>query len=125
MDLTNLTIDGARAAIQERKTTSMALVEAHYERIQKEDSAIGAYLTLTKERALEQADRMDRLAAEGKPLPPLGGVPVAIKDVMCTRGIRTTAGSKILGNLYSTVRLHGRRPPGSGRGSDTRQAELR
>ncbi len=96
MDLTNLTIDGARTAIQERKTTSMALAEAHYERIQKEDSAIGAYLTLTKERALEQADRMDRLADEGTPLPPLGGVPVAIKDVMCTRGIRTTAGSKIL-----------------------------
>ena len=70
--LTNLTIDGARTAIQERKTTSMALAEAHYERIQKEDSAIGAYLTLTKERALEQADRMDRLADEGTPLPPLG-----------------------------------------------------
>src|SRR5579864_475647 len=99
MELTALTIDAARSAIQERKTTSMALVESHYERIQKEDSAIGAYLTLTRERALEQADRIDRLAAEGKPLPPLGGVPVAIKDVMCTRGVRTTAGSKILGNF--------------------------
>src|SRR5215468_5511050 len=99
MDLNQLTIDSARSAIQERKTTSMALVESHYERIQKEDSAIGAFLTLTKERAMEQADRMDRLAAEGKPLPALGGVPVAIKDVMCTRGVRTTAGSKILENF--------------------------
>jgi aspartyl-tRNA(Asn)/glutamyl-tRNA(Gln) amidotransferase subunit A len=99
MELTALTIDAARSAIQERKTTSMALVESFYARIQKEDSAIGAYLTLTKERALEQADRMDRLAAEGKPLPPLGGVPVGIKDVMCTRGVRTTAGSKILENF--------------------------
>jgi aspartyl-tRNA(Asn)/glutamyl-tRNA(Gln) amidotransferase subunit A len=99
MDQSVLTIDAARAAVQERKTTSVALAEAHYERIQKEDSAIGAYLTLTKERALEQAEHMDRLAAEGKPLPPLGGVPVAIKDVMCTRGVRTTAGSKILGNF--------------------------
>ncbi len=86
MDLNQLTIDAARSAIQERKTTSMELVESHYERIQKEDSAIGAFLTLTKERAMEQADRIDRMAAEGKPLPPLGGVPVAIKDVMCTRG---------------------------------------
>jgi aspartyl-tRNA(Asn)/glutamyl-tRNA(Gln) amidotransferase subunit A len=77
----------------------MALVESFYARIQKEDSAIGAYLTLTRERALEQADRIDRLAAEGKPLPPLGGVPVGIKDVMCTRGVRTTAGSKILENF--------------------------
>src|SRR5947209_2877501 len=57
------------------------------------------YPTLTRERALDQADRIDRLAAEGKPLPPLGGVPVGIKDVMCTRGVRTTAGSKILENF--------------------------
>ena len=99
MQLNLLTIDAARSAIQERKTTSMALVESFYARIQREDSAIGAYLTLTRERALEQADRIDRLAAEGKPLPPLGGVPVGIKDVMCTRGVRTTAGSKILENF--------------------------
>src|SRR5437588_9015044 len=42
---------------------------------------------------------MDRMAAEGKPLPPLGGVPVGIKDVMVTRGLRTTAGSKVLKNF--------------------------
>jgi len=99
MELTALTIDAARSAIEERKTTSMALVESFYERIQKEDGEIGAFLTLTKERAIEQADRIDRMAAEGRPLPPLGGVPAAIKDVMCTRGVRTTAGSKILGNF--------------------------
>ena len=99
LNLNLLTIDAARSAIQERRATSMSLVESFYTRIQKEDSAIGAYLTLTRERALEQADRMDRIAAEGKPLPPLGGVPIAIKDVMCTRGVRTTAGSKILENF--------------------------
>jgi aspartyl-tRNA(Asn)/glutamyl-tRNA(Gln) amidotransferase subunit A len=96
MNLNHLTIDAARDAVQKRTVTSTMLVESHYEHIQKEDSTIGAYLTLTRERALEQADRMDRLAAEGKPLPSLGGVPFAIKDVMCTRGVRTTAGSKIL-----------------------------
>ena len=99
MDLTALTIDAARSAIQERRITSMALVESFYERIQQEDGEIGAFLTLTRERAMEQADRIDRMAAEGKPLPALGGVPVAVKDVMCTRGVRTTAGSKILGNF--------------------------
>jgi len=98
MDLRSLTIDAARTAIQERQTTALALAEAHYARIQKEDGQIGAFLTLSKERALEQADRMDRMAAEGKTLPPLGGVPVGIKDVMSTRGLRTTAGSKILEN---------------------------
>src|SRR5580693_5309126 len=94
----SLTIDAARSAVQERKTTALALAETHYASIQKEDGQIGAYLTLCKERALEQADRIDRMAAEGKPLPPLGGVPVAIKDVMSTRGVRTTAGSKSLGH---------------------------
>src|SRR5246127_725419 len=96
MELSSLTIESARSAVQQRKTTAVALAEAHYERIQKEDGQIGAFLTLSKERALEQADRIDRLAAEGKPLPPLAGVPVGIKDVMSTRGVRTTAGSKIL-----------------------------
>jgi len=96
MDLTSLTIDAARSSVQERKTTALALTEAHYARIKQEDGQIGAFLTLSKERALEQADRIDRMAAEGKTLPPLGGVPVGIKDVMSTRGVRTTAGSKIL-----------------------------
>jgi len=96
MDLASLTIDSARSAIQERKTTALALAEAHYAQIQKEDGQIGAYLTLSKERALEHADRIDRMAAEGKTLPLLGGVPVGIKDVLSTRGVRTTAGSKIL-----------------------------
>src|SRR6202050_1136652 len=98
MELTQLTIDAVRSAVQECKMTALALAESHYARIQQEDDRIGAYLTLCKERALEQADRIDRMAAEGKTLPPLGGVPVAIKDVMSTRGVRTTAGSKSLEN---------------------------
>jgi aspartyl-tRNA(Asn)/glutamyl-tRNA(Gln) amidotransferase subunit A len=96
MELKSLTIDAARSAVQERQTTALALAEAHYARIQKEDGQIGAFLTLSKERALEQADRIDRMAVEGQTLPALGGVPVGIKDVMSTRGLRTTAGSKIL-----------------------------
>src|SRR6202162_728553 len=96
MHLNLLTIDAARTAVQERKTTALALAEADCARIKQEDGQVGAFLTLSKERALEQADRIDRMAAEGKILPPLGGVPVGIKDVMSTRGVRTTAGSKIL-----------------------------
>src|SRR3954454_25059924 len=96
MELNSLTIDAARTAVQERQTSAVALAEAHYARIQKEDGQIGAFLTLSRQRALKQAERMDRMAAEGKTLPPLGGVPVGIKDVMSTRRVRTTAGSKIL-----------------------------
>lgn len=96
MELTALTIDAARTAVQERRTTAVALAEAHFSRIQKEDGQIGAFLTLSRDRALQQAERIDRMAEQGKALPLLGGVPVGIKDVMSTRGVRTTAGSKIL-----------------------------
>ena len=98
MDLNALTIEAARAAVQARRTTATSLAEAFYAKIEKTDPEIGAYLTLSKDRALEQAARMDSLAAKGEELPPLGGVPIGIKDVMVTRAVRTTAGSKILGN---------------------------
>lgn len=96
MNVASLTIDAVRSSIQERHTTALALAEAHYARIKETDGGIGAFLTLCRDRALAQADRIDRMAAEGKPLPPLAGLPIAIKDVMSTRGVRTTAGSKML-----------------------------
>ena len=98
-DTTGLTIDAIRAAIAERKTTAAATASEFYARIKKEDPSIGAFLTLSEERAQAQAERIDKLAAEGNPLPPLAGVPIAIKDVMVTRDVRTTAGSKILENF--------------------------
>jgi aspartyl-tRNA(Asn)/glutamyl-tRNA(Gln) amidotransferase subunit A len=94
-----MTIDDIRSAISERKTTATALAQEFFSRIRKDDPEIGAFLTLCEERALTQAGRVDKMAAEGKPLPSLAGVPVAIKDVMVTRGVRTTAGSKILDNF--------------------------
>jgi aspartyl-tRNA(Asn)/glutamyl-tRNA(Gln) amidotransferase subunit A len=98
MDLTSLTIDAVRAAVQERRRTAVELAEAFYAKIEIDDPQIGAYLTLSKERALAKAEAMDGLVSKGQELPPLGGVPVGIKDVLLTRGVRTTAGSKILGN---------------------------
>src|SRR5713226_8648493 len=93
-----LTIDDVRSAVAEGSKTATALAGDFYTRIRQEDPEIGAFLTLCEERALEQAERVDQMAAEGQPLPPLAGVPVAIKDVMVTRGVRTTAGSKMLEN---------------------------
>jgi len=98
-EISTLTIDGVRSAITNRQTTATALVHDFYTRIRREDPEIGAFLTLSEERAFAQAERIDKLADAGEPLPPLGGVPVGIKDVMVTRGVRTTAGSKILDNF--------------------------
>jgi len=93
---TAFTIDSVRNAIAERTLTATALAEEFYTRIKQEDPEIGAFLTLSKERAAAKAAEIDKLAEAGNPLPPLAGVPVAIKDVMVTRDVRTTAGSKIL-----------------------------
>ena len=99
MNLDGLTIESARAAIQSCSVTATALAEEHYVKIQSDDPKIGAYLTLSKERALHKAAEIDQMASRGDALPPLAGVPVGIKDVLVTRGVRTTAGSKILGNF--------------------------
>jgi aspartyl-tRNA(Asn)/glutamyl-tRNA(Gln) amidotransferase subunit A len=98
MNLTGLTTDAARSAVAERKTSAAALAEAFYAKIESDDPKIGAYLILSKERALAKAAEIDRLAEKGENLPALAGVPVGIKDVLVTKGVRTTAGSKILGN---------------------------
>jgi aspartyl-tRNA(Asn)/glutamyl-tRNA(Gln) amidotransferase subunit A len=96
MDLNNLTIAATRSAIAEKKISASQLVQDFYGKIEAEDGEIHAFLTLSKERAENQAAKVDALLNQGAPLPRLAGVPVAIKDVMCTRGLRTTAGSKIL-----------------------------
>ena len=101
MDLNLLTIDGVRTAIQERQITATALAEAFLKKIEAEDEKIGAFLLISRERALAKAAEIDALADHGDPLPPLAGVPVGIKDVMLTRGLRTTAGSKILQNFVA------------------------
>jgi aspartyl-tRNA(Asn)/glutamyl-tRNA(Gln) amidotransferase subunit A len=98
MDLKTLTIDAARSAIAERKTTAAALAESFYAKIESDDPKIGAYLILSKERAMAKAAHIDALADKGDGLPPLAGVPVGIKDVLVTKDVRTTAGSKVLGN---------------------------
>ncbi|MGA8783274.1 MAG: amidase, partial [Terracidiphilus sp.] len=72
------------------------LAAGYYERIDKKNPHLNVYLSLTKERALAQAERIDALAAKGDPLPPLAGIPVGIKDVLVTKGAVSTAGSKIL-----------------------------
>ena len=101
MNIDLLTVESARTAVLEKQTTATALVDAFYKKIEAEDEAIGAYLTLCKERAYRQAARVDALADKGDELPPLAGVPVAIKDVFTTKDVRTTAGSKILENFVA------------------------
>jgi aspartyl-tRNA(Asn)/glutamyl-tRNA(Gln) amidotransferase subunit A len=95
-DMTNWTIDGVREALTAKKVSARELAAEHYKRIAARNPELNAFLELSEERAYAQADRIDALVAGGKPLPPLAGVPIAVKDVLSTRGVRTTCGSKIL-----------------------------
>jgi len=94
--MTNWTIDGVREALAAKKVSARELAADFYKRIQARNPELNAFLALSPERARRQTDKIDALVAEGKPLPPLAGVPVAIKDVISTRGITSTCGSKIL-----------------------------
>jgi len=85
-----------RAEIEAGATTATSLAATYYDRIEQINSRLNVYLSLSKDRALAQAERIDALAAKGDPLPPLAGIPVGIKDVMVMQGAPATAGSKIL-----------------------------
>ncbi|HYL64167.1 MAG TPA: Asp-tRNA(Asn)/Glu-tRNA(Gln) amidotransferase subunit GatA [Candidatus Methylomirabilis sp.] len=93
---TNWTIEGVKEALAAKKVSARELTAEFYKRIAARNAELNAYLTLSEDRAYAQAERVDKMIASGKPLPPLAGVPAAIKDVISTRGVRTTCGSKIL-----------------------------
>ena len=96
MDLTRLTIHEMQELLTKREASATELVRSVLDRIGRVDGQIKAYTTVTEDTALKQAEAVDRLRATGTPLPPLAGIPLAIKDVICTQGVRTTCASKIL-----------------------------
>jgi aspartyl-tRNA(Asn)/glutamyl-tRNA(Gln) amidotransferase subunit A len=92
------TVASVRAALLAKKISARELAAEFYGRIERRNHELNAYLTLSPERAYAQADRIDASLERGENLPPLAGVPMAIKDVISTRGVRTTCGSKMLEN---------------------------
>ena len=90
------TIATARDALAAKKISARKLAAEYFARIERRNPELNAFLTLSPERAYAQADRVDAAIARGEALPPLAGVPIAIKDVISTRGLRTTCASKLL-----------------------------
>ncbi len=92
------TLVGVQKALRSKQVSARELAADFYSRIDKRNPELNAFLALSPERAFAQADRIDAAIAKGENLPPLAGVPIAIKDVISTKGVRTTCGSKILEN---------------------------
>ena len=93
--LTDLTITEALAKMRTGEISSVELTQAHIDQIEKYEPQVKAFLTVTAESALQQAQAADDMRADGGDAPLLG-IPLAIKDVLSTQGVETTAGSKIL-----------------------------
>jgi aspartyl-tRNA(Asn)/glutamyl-tRNA(Gln) amidotransferase subunit A len=91
-DLTRLTAVETRAAITSGEASAVEVAQAHLDRIAAVDGAVHAFLHVDTEGALAQARRVDAGEVDG----PLAGVPLALKDVLCTKGVPTTVGSRIL-----------------------------
>ena len=95
MNLNELTIKEAHEGLKEKKFSSVDLTKACLEQIKKTDEKIKAFITVTEEVALKQAEAVDK---KGDFSNPLTGIPAGIKDIFCTKDIKTTAASKILEN---------------------------
>ncbi|MCW1969399.1 MAG: Asp-tRNA(Asn)/Glu-tRNA(Gln) amidotransferase subunit GatA [Anaerolineae bacterium] len=97
----HLTIKEARAGLRQKRFSSLELTQAYLKRIHEHNPRLNAYISINDEEALTQAAAADARIANGEETPVLG-VPIAIKDVLSTKGLRTTAGSRILENYVPT-----------------------
>ena len=111
-DLHELSLREAAARVRRREVSAAELTRAALARIAAVDGALGAFLTLNETDALAAADAIDRRIAAGQEAGPLAGVPVGVKDVICSAGLRTTAASRILEHFVpgfdATDELHSR-----------------
>ena len=102
MDLKQMTAVELSAAIKDKKVTVREAVEVSLDAIAKKEESLNCYVTVDREGALQRADEVQKKMDDGTLTGPLAGVPVAVKDNMCTKGMLTTCSSKILGNFVPT-----------------------
>jgi len=98
MKIYELTIQEAHRLLKQKDISSQELTRGVLDRIDAVDEKVGAYITVDSETAMAQAETADKAISEGR-ITPLTGIPIALKDLICTKGLRTTCGSKILENF--------------------------
>ena len=98
MSITDLTIRDLSQALEAGSLSSVEITTAHIERIERLDPKIHAYLEVTTQQALAASQASDQRRAKGQARGPLDGIPMALKDIICTNGVATTCASKMLAN---------------------------
>jgi len=101
----NATLSELSSALQAQKVSSVELTQLHLERIRRFNKDLNAFITVDEVRALADARKADARRSKGE-AGPLLGIPVAHKDIFCTRGVLTTCGSKMLANFVSPYDAH-------------------
>lgn len=99
MALYQLTAHELHEMLLKKEVSAQEITTAVFKRIEQVEPKVKAYLTLNKEKALEAAAQVDKQIAAGEEIAPLAGIPVAIKDNICTEGLRTTCASKMLADF--------------------------
>ncbi|MFH1643145.1 MAG: Asp-tRNA(Asn)/Glu-tRNA(Gln) amidotransferase subunit GatA [Patescibacteria group bacterium] len=101
MELTKLSIKEIHEGLKSKQFLAIDLCNAYLDNIEKKDKEINAFLTVSKDLALSQAGKVDEMIANGEDIPLLAGVPIAVKDLILVKGLKCTAGSKILENYIA------------------------
>ncbi|MCR4325056.1 MAG: Asp-tRNA(Asn)/Glu-tRNA(Gln) amidotransferase subunit GatA [Candidatus Curtissbacteria bacterium] len=96
IDTSALTIQEASKLLATKKFSAKELTEAYLAKTKELNSKLNAFITIIEDEPLEQAKKVDELIADNQKLSPLAGIPIAIKDLFSTKGVRTTAASKVL-----------------------------
>jgi len=106
MSLTELSAYQLAQQIKQKRYSCREVTDDFLARINQVEGQVKALVTVTADEAIRRADRLDKRLANGEDIGPLGGVPIAVKDNMCTRGIRTTCSSKMLENFVAPYDAH-------------------
>ncbi|MEF9983068.1 MAG: Asp-tRNA(Asn)/Glu-tRNA(Gln) amidotransferase subunit GatA [Oscillospiraceae bacterium] len=85
--------------LEKKEISSVELINATYDRVDSQEKDVEAFITLAKDSAIKKAEEIDKMRLNGDNMPILAGVPIGIKDNICTKGLRTTCASKMLGDF--------------------------